>query len=314
MRLADLKGRSVAVWGTDASALAALRAIAAVQPSRLLAVDDRADYASLPWDSALAPLAGGDHAFPALVTADVIVGCVPGHPWLEAIESRGIPVTSGSALWMADHASRTVAVTGSPLAAALIAHLLAAFDRPVVTGGPLLSLPAGSEYVVALTAAECARLTSSPRVAVVAALSAPVSSPLSSPVPSPLSSPLPSPQDQLNLLRHGPEMIVVNGADLPLRDAIRGITDINRFPPIPAGAEDSRFRVETDAIFCSDDALFPRAALHLPEESAGRDLCVALAVLDGLGVDVVGAKSELAAAVSAFEPASDDKESPDPAV
>jgi UDP-N-acetylmuramoylalanine-D-glutamate ligase len=298
VRLADLKGRSVAVWGTDASALAALRAIAAVQPSRLLAVDDRADYASLPWDPTLAPLAGGDHAFPALVTADVIVGCVPDHPWLASIESRGITVTSGSALWMADHASRTVAVTGSKVAAALIAHLLAAFDRPVVTGGPLLSLPAGSEYVVTMSAAECARLTSSPRVAVVTAL-------------SPSSS---SVEDQLNLLRHGPEMIVVNGADLALRDAIRGITDINRFPPIPAGAEDSRFRIEADAIFCSDDALFPRAALRLSDEDAGRDLCVALAVLDGLGVDVVGGKSELAAAVTAFEPGADDEESSDPEV
>jgi UDP-N-acetylmuramoylalanine-D-glutamate ligase len=308
VRLADLKGRSVAVWGTDASALAALRAIAAVQPSRLLAVDDRADYAALPWDSTLAPLAGGDHAFPALVTADVIVGCVPGHPWLASIESRGITVTSGSALWMADHASRTVAVTGSKVAAAMIAHLLAAFDRPVVTGGPLLSLPAGSEYVVALTAAECARLTSSPRVAVVAALS-PSAAPSSvEDSPSSAEDSPSSVEDQLNLLRHDPEMIVVNGADLTLRDAIRGVTDINRVPPIPAGAEDSRFRIEDDAIFCSDDALFPRATLRLPDADAGRDLCVALAVLDGLGVDVVGAKSELAAAVSAFESASDDED------
>ena len=50
MRLADLKDRSVAVWGTDAAARAAMRAVAAVRPSRLLAVDDRADYASIDWE------------------------------------------------------------------------------------------------------------------------------------------------------------------------------------------------------------------------------------------------------------------------
>ncbi|MFI6070778.1 hypothetical protein ACIA5C_04200 [Actinoplanes sp. NPDC051343] len=284
MRLTDLKGRSVAVWGTDASARAALRALAEVQPSRLLAVSDRADYATLAWDSSLAPLAGGDHAFPALVTADVVVGSVPGHPWLDELKTRGIPVTSGSALWMADHAARTVGVTDSSMAAALIAHLMAAFDRPVVTGGPLLALPAGAEYVVALSAADCADLTVSPRVAV-----------LTGPTPA-------SWDDQLPLLRHGPEMIVVDGANLSLRDAIRGIVDLNRFPPIPAGAADSRFRIEADAAFCSDEALFPRTTLQAEGDDAARDLCVALAVLDGLGIDVVGAKSDLAAAVSAFIP------------
>lgn len=280
MRLADLKGRSVAVWGTDSAARAALRAIAAVQPSRLLAVDDRPSYASVPWESSLPPLAGGDHAFPALVTADVVVGARPGHPWLSEVRSRGIPLTSGDALWMADHAPRTVAVTGSPLVAPLIAHLLAAFDRPVASGAPLLSLPPAPEYAVTLSPFDCSLLTESPRVAVVTALG----------------------DGSVDLLRHGPEMIVVNGADLALRDAIRGLTDINRFPPVPAGADDSRFRAEAGSIFCSDDALFPRAAFPVAGPEAARDLCVALAVLDGLGIDVVGAKADLAAAASTFPP------------
>jgi UDP-N-acetylmuramoyl-L-alanine---L-glutamate ligase len=305
VRLADLKGRSVAVWGTGLPARAALRAIAAEQPSRLLAVDDRADYPSVEWDSSLAPLAGGDHAFPALVTADVVVGSVPGHPWLEEIRSRGIPVTSGNALWMADHASRTVAVSGSPLAAALIAHLLAAFDRPAVTGGgPLLSLPAASDYVVSLTPADCAFLVDSPRVAVVTGLA-------DRALPGASES-----EDQLNLLRHGPEMIVVNGADLKLRDAVRGITDINRFPPIPAGADDSRFRTEADAVYCSDEALFLRSAFPVTGAEAARDLCVALAVLDGVGIDVVGRKPDLLAAVAAFSfqpPTPTDEDRPGPA-
>jgi hypothetical protein len=248
----------------------------------------------------------------------VVVGSVPGHPWLEEIRSRGIPVTSGSALWMADHASRTVAVSGSPLAAALIAHLLAAFDRPAVTGGgPLLSLPAASDYVVALTPADCAFLADSPRVAVVTALAGPSAGFSASADPGDLAVPGASASDdQLNLLRHGPEMIVVNGADLNLRDAVRGITDINRFPPIPAGADDSRFRTEVDAVYCSDEALFLRSAFPIPGPEAARDLCVALAVLDGVGIDVVGRKPEVLAAVTAFSfqpPTPTDEDRPGPA-
>jgi UDP-N-acetylmuramoyl-L-alanine---L-glutamate ligase len=280
VRLADLKGRSVAVWGTDDAARAALTAIAAEQPSRLLAVDDRPTYSSIPWDPSLPPLAGGDHAFPALVTADVVVaGPVADHPWLAEIRARGIAVTSGDALWLADHASRTVAVTGSPVATALIAHLLAAFDRPVVTGAPLLTLPAAAEYVISLTPFDCELLTDSPRIAVLTTLTSP---------------------GEVNLLRHGPDMIVVNGANLALRDAIRGLTDINRFPPIPAGADDSRFRLEADAVYCSDEVLFPGTALPVPPT----DLCVALAVLDGLGIDIVEQKSDVSAAVAAFHPPS----------
>jgi UDP-N-acetylmuramoylalanine-D-glutamate ligase len=96
-------------------------------------------------------------------------------------------------------------------------------------------------------------------------------------------------------------MIVVNGADERLRDHIRGDADANGFPPIPAGADDSRFRVEDDIVFCSDDPLFPRSVLRLRGAHNGRNLCVALAVLDGLGVDVLARKDELREAVASFE-------------
>jgi UDP-N-acetylmuramoyl-L-alanine---L-glutamate ligase len=96
-------------------------------------------------------------------------------------------------------------------------------------------------------------------------------------------------------------MIVVNGADTRLRDEIRGITDLGHFPPIPAGADDSRFRVSDEWVMCSDEPLFHREVLHLKGAHNGRNLCVALAVLDGLGVDVCGMKDELQAAVESFE-------------
>lgn len=296
MRLSDLSGRSVAVWGTGQEGRAAVTAIAEHRPSRLIAVDDSAGFLSVPWEgelAELAPLAGGDHAFPALVTADVVVrspGVPHDHPWMASLRDRGVAITSGSALWMADHATRTIGVTGShgkSTTAALISHLLAAVGRSGVRGGigvPLLDLPPAEQYVLELSGHQCADLTDSPRVAVVTAL-----------FPG-----QPGGHDELNLLRHGPEMIVVNGVDPRLRDEIRGLTDLSGFPPIPAGADDSRFRVEDGVVQCSDESLFPRDALRLKGDHNGRHLCVALAVLDGLGVDVPGVRGSLRAAVESF--------------
>jgi UDP-N-acetylmuramoylalanine--D-glutamate ligase len=306
VRLADLKGRSVAVWGTGREGRAAVTAIAAHQPSRLIAVDDSANFLSIPWEgelAALAPLAGGDHAFPALVTADVVVrspGVPQTHPWMKELRERGVTITGGSALWMADHAARTIGVTGSKgksTTSSLVSHLLTAVGRPNVFGGnigvPLLDLPTAALYVLELSSYQCADLLDSPRVAVVTSL-----------FPEHLDAHGGEKEyyrDKLNLLRHGPEMIVVNSADLRLRDEIRGTCDLNGFPPIPAGADDSRFRVEDEWVMCSDEPLFHREALHLKGAHNGRNLCVALAVLDGLGVDVPGMKDELQAAVESFE-------------
>src|SRR4051812_49332525 len=240
VRLTDLRGRSVAVWGTGREGRAAVLAVAAHGPSRLIAVDDSANFLSVPWEgelAALAPLAGGEHAFGALVSADVVVrspGVPQTHPWMAELRGRGVAVTGGSALWMADHAARTIGVTGSKgksTTSSLISQLLAAVDRPNVFGGnigvPLLDLPEAALYVLELSSYQCSDLTDSPRVAVVTAL-----------FPEHLDAHGGEREyyrDKLNLLRHQPELIVVNGADPRLSDEIRGVTDAHHFPPVPAG-------------------------------------------------------------------------------
>ncbi|MEU4423428.1 UDP-N-acetylmuramoyl-L-alanine--D-glutamate ligase [Actinoplanes sp. NPDC024001] len=305
MRLADLRGRSVAVWGTGREGRAAVTAIARHQPSRLIAVDDSANYLSVDWTgelAELAPLAGGEHAQAALLTADVVVrspGVPQTHPYLAELRARGITVTGGSALWMAEHAGQTVGVTGSKgksTTSSLISHLLAAVGQPNAYGGnigiPLLDLPPAELYVLELSSYQCADLTDSPRVAVVTSL-----------FPEHLDAHGGEREyyrDKLNLLQHGPELIVVNGADERLRDEIRGVIDRSGFPPVPAAADDSRFRVEDATVFCSDEPLFERAALGLKGRHNERNLCVALAVLDGMGVDVVGQRGVLEEAVRAF--------------
>jgi UDP-N-acetylmuramoylalanine--D-glutamate ligase len=202
------------------------------------------------------------------------------------LRSRGVTVTGGSALWMADHAARTIGVTGSKgksTTSSLISHLLAATGRPNVFGGnigvPLLDLPPAELYVLELSSYQCADLTDSPRVAVVTSL-----------FPEHLDAHGGEREyyrDKLNLLGYGPELIVVNGADERLMAEIAGVTDASGFAPVAVAADDSRFRVASDGlVYCSDDALFPRTALRLRGVHNGRNLCAALAVLDGIGVDV----------------------------
>ncbi|WP_433794401.1 UDP-N-acetylmuramoyl-L-alanine--D-glutamate ligase [Actinoplanes sp. CA-252034] len=302
MRLADLRGRSVAVWGTGREGRAAVIAIARHEPSRLIAVDDSANYLSVEWTgdlARLAPLAGGEHAFAALASADVVVrspGVPSTHPFMIKLRERGITVTGGSALWMADHAAQTVGVTGSKgksTTSSLISHLLTAVGRPNAYGGnigvPLLDMPEAGLYVLELSSYQCADLTDSPRVAVVTSL-----------FPEHLDAHGGEREyyrDKLNLLAYEPELIVVNGTDRRLRDEIRGVLD---FPPVTAAAADSRFRVEDGWFRCGDEPLFERAALRLKGRHNEGNLCVALAVLEGMGVDVPGERAVLEAAVRDF--------------
>ncbi|MCW3819152.1 UDP-N-acetylmuramoyl-L-alanine--D-glutamate ligase [Micromonospora sp. DR5-3] len=304
MRLSDLRGRHVAVWGAGREGRAAVTAIAAHGPAELVVVDDSANFLTLPWEGALAeaaPLVTGEAGFARLVAADVVVrspGVPNTHPWMVELRRRDVPITQGSALWMADHAARTVGVTGSKgksTTSSLISHLLTAAGRPNVFGGnigvPLLDLPEAELYVLELSSYQCADLTDSPRVAVVTAL-----------FPEHLDAHGGEREyyrDKLNLLAHGPHTVVVNGADPRLalelgdRAAVRvGLPDATHVASGPDG---------TPWFHLRDQPLFPRAVLPLVGRHNEGNLCVALAVLDALGVDVVAAKDTLAVAVAGFQ-------------
>ncbi|MFG3422463.1 UDP-N-acetylmuramoyl-L-alanine--D-glutamate ligase [Micromonospora sp. NPDC048063] len=304
MRLSDLRGRTVAVWGAGREGRAAVTAIAAHGPADLVAVDDSANFLSLPWEGALAeaaPLVTGEDGFARLAAAEVVVrspGVPQTHPWLVELRRRGVTVTQGTALWMADHAERTVGVTGSKgksTTSSLISHLLAAVDRPNVFGGnigvPTLDLPEAELYVLELSSYQCSDLTDSPRVAVVTAL-----------FPEHLDAHGGEAEyyrDKLNLLAHGPRTVVVNGADPRLalelgdRAAVRaGLPDTAHVAGGPDG---------TPWFHLGDRPLFPRAVLPLVGRHNEGNLCVALAVLDALGVDVVARRDTLAVAVAEFQ-------------
>ncbi|MFY1623907.1 UDP-N-acetylmuramoyl-L-alanine--D-glutamate ligase [Micromonospora sp. WMMD735] len=303
MRLSDLRGRTVAVWGAGREGRAAVTAIAAHGPADLVAVDDSANFLTVAWEGPLAeaaPLVTGEEGFARLAAAEIVVrspGVPNTHPWLVELRARGATVTQGTALWMADHADRTIGVTGSKgksTTASLISHLLAAVDRPNVLGGnigvPTLDLPEAELYVLELSSYQCSDLADSPRVAVVTAL-----------FPEHLDAHGGEAEyyrDKLNLIAYGPRTVVVNGNDPRLalelgdRAAVRaGLPDTVHVATGPDG---------TDWFHLGDQPLFARAVLPLVGRHNAGNLCVALCVLDAVGVDVVAHRDTLAVAVAGF--------------
>ncbi|MET0418256.1 MAG: UDP-N-acetylmuramoyl-L-alanine--D-glutamate ligase [Actinoplanes sp.] len=300
MHLQDLTGKRVAVWGTGREGIAAVEAIAPHHPARLIAVQDRATYAATAWSgdlAAAAPLFTGDDAHRELASVDVIVrspGIPQVHPWIAEFRARGGVVTGGTALWMAGNAARTIGVTGSKgksTTTTLIHHLLAAAGRPNTLGGNIgiavLSLPPAEQYVLELSAYQCADLADSPRVVALTSL-----------FPEHLDwsgSEAGYYRDKLNVARHGAEVIVYNGADARLEQELGG-----GLPLVAVNRPDS-FHVTDGWVHRAGERLFPRSALALQGRHNESNLCVALGALEGAGIDCVAQRDVLEAALATYE-------------
>ncbi|ASW55846.1 UDP-N-acetylmuramoyl-L-alanine--D-glutamate ligase [Plantactinospora sp. KBS50] len=303
MRLSDLRGRAVVVWGTGREGRAAVKAVAAQEPASLIVVEDSESFLSTSWEGPLAqaaPLVSGPEAFDRLAAADVVIrspGVPQTHPWVIELRAKGVPITGGTALWMAQHADRTVGVTGSKgksTTSSLISHLLTAMGRPNAYGGnigvPLLDLPESELYVLELSSYQCSDLTDSPRVAVVTSL-----------FPEHLDAHGGEQEyyrDKLNLLAHGPETIVLNGTDERLA------AQVGDRPALRVGRPDSVHvapgPVDEPYLYVRTVPLFPRSVFPLVGRHNEGNLCLALAVLAALGVDLEARREELEEAVGTF--------------
>ena len=306
MHLTDLHGRRVAVWGTGREGVAAVNAIAAVGPAELVTVMDRETFSAQPWTGRLAeiaPLHTGPAALDQLLRADVVVRSpviAETHPWVVRLRQQGITITGGTALWMADHAAATIAVTGSKgksTTASLISHLLTATGRANVLGGNIgvavLDLPPADRYVLELSMYQCADLRDSPRIAV-------------------LTSLMPEHLDwaggeaeyyryKLNLIGHGPGQVIYNSTDERLTAEIAARPGL---PVLAAGRPDT-FHVATGPdggrwFHLADQPLFPRTTLPLVGRHNEWNLCVTLGALHAHGVDCVAERDGLAAGVASF--------------
>jgi UDP-N-acetylmuramoyl-L-alanine---L-glutamate ligase len=188
MKLADLAGKRVLVWGLGKEGQAALDLLArhVVPQSVVVATDDA------PTSPEAAPgVAWQQIADVNFGEIDVIVkspGVSPNHPVMVAdVAPRGIAVTGGTALWFAESGGdRTIAVTGSKgksTTSSLIAHFLNGIGVDARLAGNvgralldvLVDQLDGVEqvpdwYVLELSSYQTAELRHSPEVGVLTAL------------------------------------------------------------------------------------------------------------------------------------------------
>ncbi|MFI6075641.1 UDP-N-acetylmuramoyl-L-alanine--D-glutamate ligase [Actinoplanes sp. NPDC051343] len=301
MHLQELTGRRVAVWGTGREGIAAAEAIHPHRPGRLIAVQDKTTVLATEWTgrrAAIAPLFTGEDAHRELQSIDVIVrspGIAQVHPWIVEHRARGGIVTGGTSLWMADHASRTIGVTGSKgksTTTTLIHQLVEAAGRPSTLGGNIgiaaLSLPESDHYVLELSAYQCADLDDSPRVAALTSL-----------FPEHLDwagSEERYYRDKLNIAMHGAEAVVYNADDPRLVAMLPA-----DLPLVPANSPES-FHVADGWVLRAGERLFERSRFKPVGRHNAADLCVALAAVEASGIDVLAHRDALAEAVAAYEP------------
>jgi UDP-N-acetylmuramoylalanine--D-glutamate ligase len=304
VHLQDLRGRRVAVWGTGREGIAAVEAITPVGPAELITVQDKATYAATDWSgplAAAAPLYGGEEAHRRLAGIDVIVRSpviAQVHPWIVEHRARGGIVTGGTALWMADHAPRTVGITGSKgksTTSTLVHHLLAGADRPATLGGNIgiaaLSLPESERYVLELSVYQCADQEDSPRVVTVTSL-----------FPEHLDwsgSENGYYRDKLNVTMHGAESVVYNAADARLTAEL---TEERTGLPLIAANHPESFHVADGTVFLGSEPLFPRSLFKLLGRHNESNLCLALATIQAEGVDCLARREQLIAALQTYEP------------
>lgn len=167
-------------------------------------------------------------SLPTEVSVATIAVMSPGIPVTgrlhQKVSQLGIPVTSGTALFVADHHQDLLGVTGSKgksTTSTLIHHLLDAQGLDVGLGGnmgiPVQSLEASERWVVELSSYQCRYLEVSPWVCVLTAL-----------FPEHLDwhgSQEDYYRDKLNVMAHSPEIVIANGDDETLRSEIT-----KRFP------------------------------------------------------------------------------------
>jgi UDP-N-acetylmuramoylalanine--D-glutamate ligase len=256
VRSSDLVGARVAILGAGREGTAALASV--TQAASVVVVADEGE------SPIVRDLAG--------IEVDVAIkspGIPPSHPVVRDLVSRGVPITSGTDLWLGEHAAATTGVTGSK-GKSTTASLVHALQPATALGGnigiPLLALEEADRYVVELSSYQCQSLTVSPDVAVVTSL-----------FPEHLNwhgSVEQYYSDKLNIVRHGPRVVVANGEDETLRAHLDG--DV-----LWVGG-DHEYRVEGDWIVRGDERILPVADLPVRGRHNALNATIALAAADAV--------------------------------
>lgn len=282
MRFSELDGATVGVWGAGREIRSFAVQLARRLPSARIAVVALDAPADVPPELGGRVVTGADVAG-ALGRCDVVVRS-PGvsiyRDELRALARRGVPITTATALWLAETGGAgVVAVTGTKgksTTATVAAHLARAAGRTAHLAGnigvpalDLLDAPAGDLVVVELSSYQIADLARGPEVAVVTNLH-----------PEHTDwhgSDARYRADKLRLLGlPGVRASIVNGRDAALVDAAPQAT---RFG-VPGGWDAAPEGIVRDgALVVARD----RLALRGPHNAL--NVCAALAALGAAGIE-----------------------------
>jgi len=304
VRISQLEGRRVALWGWGREGRAAWQAIRTRLPQLPLTLfcnpAEAADAAAL-GDALLRPCATVDAD--ALAAFDVVVkspGISPYTPEALAAAARGTRFLGGTALWFGEHAdARTVCVTGTKgksTTTSLLAHLLRAGGHRTALAGniglPLLEVldprPAPEFWAIELSSYQTGDVAVSgtrPDVAVVLNL-----------FPEHLDwhgSEQRYVGDKLRLVTEARPRTAVLNADDPRLAAL----DLPHSRIVWFNHADG-WHLRGDALYRGDAFVFDTAAVPLPGRHNRGNLCAVMAAIEALGVD----PAPLAPAAMDFRP------------
>jgi UDP-N-acetylmuramoyl-L-alanine---L-glutamate ligase len=201
-----------------------------------------------------------------------------------ALQDLSIPLTSGSALAVAEHRDRMVGITGSKgksTTTTLVHALLEGLGRDVALGGnmgiPLMGLPPADFYAVELSSFQCHYLEASPRVVGLTALF-PEHLDWHGDVDTYY-------RDKLSLVAHNPEHVVANAEDPILRRELE-----KRYPgaPLTWVGPGHQWHLEPDGehfwLQRGDQKLFHTAHSRLLGHHNHQNMLMALAIADATGL------------------------------
>lgn len=309
MRISQLEGRAVALWGWGREGRAAYRAVRTALPAQPLTVfcstEEARELAALD-DAALQ--VETDASAQALGRFEIVLkspGISPYRAEALAAAAQGTQFIGGTALWFAEHAQAdddmpgAICVTGTKgksTTTALLAHLLrSAGHRTALVGNigqPLLEVlapqPPPAYWAIELSSyqtGEVARSGARPQLALVLNL-----------FPEHLDwhgDEARYVRDKLSLVTEGrPRIALLNAADPLLRGVQLPDSEVRWFNH-PDG-----WHLRGEVVYCGAQAIFDTANVPLPGEHNRRNLCAVLAAVEALGLDAAA----LAPAASSFRP------------
>lgn len=309
MRISQLEGKRVALWGWGREGRAAFSVLRQRLPAlELTLFCPEAEAAAARAEAGSALQVRSDVSGDALAGFEVVIkspGISPYGDAAMAAAARGTQFIGGTSLWFAEHAEAdgtvrdTVCVTGTKgksTTTSLLAHLLRASGaRTGLVGNiglPLLEVldpqPAPAYWAVELSSyqtGEVARSGAHPQVAVVLNL-----------FPEHLDwhgSEARYIEDKLALVTDAaPRIAVLNAADPHLAGLSLPRSEVVWFNQ-PQG-----WHMRGEIVYRGDQAVFDTANTPLPGRHNRGNLCAVLAALEALGLDAVA----LAPAVQDFRP------------